>query len=96
MERKKTSETDPARYYDAKGILPEIVQEPVEFALDHALKEQILAGARTRKLKNVRLSRRGGGARRRVLESDTARGSFPRRSRFESRTVAARQPGQDP
>jgi hypothetical protein len=49
----KKTKQDLARYYDARGILDEIDTEPIEFALDETLREQILGGRRRRKLKNV-------------------------------------------
>ena len=51
--RNRKSGSDPARYYDAKGVLGEIQHRPVEFALDEALREQVLAGNRAHRLKNV-------------------------------------------
>jgi hypothetical protein len=42
-----------ARYYDAHGIVGEIEEGSVEFALDAELKGQILNGKRTRRLENV-------------------------------------------
>jgi hypothetical protein len=45
-------ETPPA-YYDRRGVLREIVERPVEFALEEELRRQILRGERTRRLKNV-------------------------------------------
>jgi hypothetical protein len=49
---RKVSESA-ARYYDAHGIVGEIDDGPVEFALDAELKAQILTGKRTRRLENV-------------------------------------------
>ncbi|MEK7668746.1 MAG: hypothetical protein AAB409_08875 [Gemmatimonadota bacterium] len=43
----------PAVYYDRRGVLGEIVQQPVDFALDEELRRQILRGERTRRLQNV-------------------------------------------
>ena len=43
----------PARYYDRRGGLGELVGRPVEFALDEALRGQILEGSRGRRLRNV-------------------------------------------
>ena len=51
--KSKKAEQDPVRYYDAKGILDEIEDQPIAFALNEALREQILAGKRTRRLKNL-------------------------------------------
>ena len=42
-----------ARYYDRRGVLSELVDRPVEFALDEALRGQILEGSRGRRLRNV-------------------------------------------
>lgn len=42
-----------AAYYDRKGVLGELVGPPVEFALDEELREQILEGKRTRRLRNI-------------------------------------------
>jgi hypothetical protein len=44
---------DAAEYYDRRGVLGEIVEKPIEYALDEELREQILKGKRRRKLKNV-------------------------------------------
>jgi predicted DNA binding CopG/RHH family protein len=41
-----------ADYYDAHGVLNEILEEEVEFSLDDALRQEILTGKRRRKLKN--------------------------------------------
>ena len=49
---RKLRET-PARYYDARGILEEIEAHPVEFALDHELRAEVLEGKRSRRLENV-------------------------------------------
>ena len=43
----------PAAYYDKRGVLDEIVERPLEFALDEELRRQILRGERTRRLQNV-------------------------------------------
>ncbi len=42
-----------AAYYDRRGVLKELVEAPVEFALDEELHRQILKGARVRRLQNV-------------------------------------------
>lgn len=44
-----------AEHYDRRGVLGEIVDRDVEFALDEELRRQILQGARARRLKNVTL-----------------------------------------
>jgi hypothetical protein len=43
----------PATYYDRHGVIGEIVDEPVEFALDEELRSQVLGGKRARRLENV-------------------------------------------
>ena len=43
----------PARYYDRRGVLGELVGRPVEFALDEELRGHILEGSRGRRLRNV-------------------------------------------
>ena len=43
----------PARYYDDHGVLAELEDHPVEFALDEVLRRQILRGRRTRRLQNI-------------------------------------------
>lgn len=42
-----------AEYYDRRGVLREIADQPVEFALDEDLRKQILKGMRTRRLENI-------------------------------------------
>jgi len=42
-----------AEYYDRRGVLAEVVEKPVEFALDEELRRQILKGNRARRLQNV-------------------------------------------
>lgn len=42
-----------ARYYDRRGVLGEIDERPVEFALDEELRRQILKGERGRRLQNI-------------------------------------------
>ncbi len=44
---------DLAAVYDREGVLGQIEEGPVEFALDEELREQIVKGARRRRLKNV-------------------------------------------
>jgi hypothetical protein len=41
------------QYYDRRGVLPEIVDAPVEFALDEELRREILGGGRRRRLQNL-------------------------------------------
>jgi predicted DNA binding CopG/RHH family protein len=50
---KKNKQTDAASYYDTHGVLGELVETTVEFALDEELSEQILQGKRIRRLKNI-------------------------------------------
>ena len=42
-----------AEYYDKRGVLGEIAEGPVEFALEEELRAQILEGRRTRRLQNI-------------------------------------------
>lgn len=44
---------DRAQYYDEHGVLDEIDDRPVEFALDEELRAQVLGGKRTRRLQNI-------------------------------------------
>lgn len=53
MKKTPTRPEDVADVYDREGVLGQIEEEPVEFALDEELREQILKGARRRRLKNV-------------------------------------------
>jgi predicted DNA binding CopG/RHH family protein len=41
------------KYYDRRGVLREIEERPVEFALDEALRRAILKGERARRLQNL-------------------------------------------
>jgi len=43
----------PVAYYDRRGVLGELVEQPVAFALNEELREQILRGRRTRRLQNL-------------------------------------------
>jgi len=52
IPRKKVRE-NLAEYYDRRGVLAEVVEKPVEFALDEELRRQILKGNRARRLQNV-------------------------------------------
>jgi hypothetical protein len=45
--------TDLAAYYESHGVLGEIIDEPVPFALDATLRDDILHGRRKRRLQNV-------------------------------------------
>ena len=49
---RKVKET-PAEYYDRRGVLGELKEGPVEFALEEELRRQILGGKRTRRLQNI-------------------------------------------
>lgn len=49
---KRVRETS-AQYYDRRGALAELVEEPVEIALDEELRRQIVRGERTRRLQNI-------------------------------------------
>jgi hypothetical protein len=42
-----------AAHYDRRGILRELEEIPVEFALDEELRRQILRGTRARRLRNL-------------------------------------------
>jgi hypothetical protein len=44
---------DLPKYYDRRGVLREIEEHPVEFALDEELRRQILRGQRSRRLQNL-------------------------------------------
>ena len=44
-----------AEYYDRHGVLGEVVDGEVEFALEEELRRQILGGERTRRLQNISL-----------------------------------------
>jgi hypothetical protein len=49
----RTHREDPARHYDRRGVLREIIDEPVEFALEEDLRAAILSGTRRRRLQNL-------------------------------------------
>lgn len=53
MAARPRAKEDVARYYDRRGVLGEITNRPVEFALDEELRRQILKGTRTRRLQNI-------------------------------------------
>jgi hypothetical protein len=42
-----------AQYYDRRGVLGGLDARPVEFALEEDLRQEILRGARTRRLQNI-------------------------------------------
>jgi hypothetical protein len=46
-------EEDVAEYYERHGVLGELEDGTVEFALDEELRRQILEGRRTRRLQNI-------------------------------------------
>ncbi len=52
-KKEKVIREDPAQYYAQHGILDEIEEKPVEFALDEELRQQILKGKRSRRLQNI-------------------------------------------
>ena len=49
----RKGEQTPAEYYDRRGVLGELQETPVEFALEEELRRQILGGKRTRRLQNI-------------------------------------------
>jgi len=51
--KRKTPGDNLAAYYDRHGVLGQLDEQPVEFALDEDLRAQILKGQRVRKLQNV-------------------------------------------
>ena len=53
MRKKEEENKDWKDYYEGRNILDEISDEAVEFALEGALRQEILSGKRKRKLKNV-------------------------------------------
>jgi hypothetical protein len=53
MKKTTKDPVDEAAVYDREGVLGQIVEGPVEFALDEELRDQIVKGARRRRLKNV-------------------------------------------
>lgn len=52
-KRGKTVREDAAVYYERRGVLREIIDQPLEFALEEELRRQILSGERTRRLQNI-------------------------------------------
>lgn len=52
-KRGKSIREDQAEYYDRHGVLGEVVDRPVEFALEEELRRRILGGERTRRLQNI-------------------------------------------
>ncbi len=54
MKRETTKEEISAEeYYDTHGVLRDIIDEDIDFTLDEALREDIIAGKRKRRLRNV-------------------------------------------
>ena len=53
MKKKNNNRMDAAAYYDRHGVVGEIEEGPVEFALEEELRDQILKGKRKRRLKNI-------------------------------------------
>jgi hypothetical protein len=53
MKRGAKTVEDMAAYYDRHGVLGEIEERPVAFALDEELRRRIRGGERTRRLENV-------------------------------------------
>jgi predicted DNA binding CopG/RHH family protein len=51
--RARKLKEDLAEYYDRHGVLGELDERPVEFALNEDLRQQILRGKRMRRLQNV-------------------------------------------
>jgi hypothetical protein len=43
----------PEQFYDRRGVLAEIIEEPVEIALSEELRSHILSGNRHRRLQNI-------------------------------------------
>ncbi len=52
-KRTTKAKEDSAEYYDRRGVLGEIEDGSVVFALDEELRRQILSGERTRRLRNI-------------------------------------------
>jgi predicted DNA binding CopG/RHH family protein len=53
MKRVAKTRKEWAEYYDRHGVLGEIIEQPVEFALDEELRKRIVTGQRKRRLQNV-------------------------------------------
>lgn len=53
METQQTEKL--AEYYDGENILDEVLDEPVTFSLREDLRQGILSGKRSRKLKDISL-----------------------------------------
>ncbi len=52
-KRSTKSQETPAEYYDRRGVLKELEEGVIEFALEEELRDQILKGQRKRRLENV-------------------------------------------
>ena len=52
-KRSTKSQETPAQYYDRRGVLKELEEGGVEFALEEELRAEILKGQRKRRLENV-------------------------------------------
>ena len=52
-KRSARSRETPAQYYDRRGVLKELEEGVVEFALEEELRAEILKGQRKRRLENV-------------------------------------------
>ena len=53
MKKQASKSRNWIQYYDNHEILDEITDEPVDLVLDERLRDEILAGKRKRKLKNI-------------------------------------------
>ncbi len=53
MKRKTKAGEDWAAYYDRRGVLRELEEFPVAFALEEELRDRIRTGQRKRRLQNV-------------------------------------------
>ena len=53
MKKQASKSRNWIQYYDNQEILDEITDEPVDLVLDERLRDEILAGKRKRKLKNI-------------------------------------------
>jgi hypothetical protein len=51
--KRKRRKESPAEHYDRRGVLRELLEEPVEFALEEELRKQILSGGRRWRLQNL-------------------------------------------
>jgi len=51
--KKPTPRTALRAFYDRRGVLGELIEQPVAFALDEELRAQIVSGKRARRLRNL-------------------------------------------